>query len=115
MKIDLKTLNKKQILKDIVLFRISLSKLKKLYKLYKIYDDIEDNGFKLKYIRDINIDNIKLIIHFYNKYTTGEKLSFENMLKDFNEKLTKINEFTATHTEVIATIKSIRNILSTLK
>ena len=115
MKISLKTLNKKKIILDLLLFRISLGKLKKLYKLYKLYNDMEENGFKLKYISQITPENLKLLVFFYNKYTTGEKISFENILKDINEKINQVNEFTGKHPEVVALLKNIKNVITTLK
>jgi len=80
-----------QILKDLVTFKMSLSRLKKAMKVKKVLDNILKKRFKSIKLKDLKIltaGNIEDAIDVYNMYTLNRKIDKEEVF----EKIEKIKK-----------------------
>jgi len=80
-----------QILKDLVTFKMSLSRLKKAMKVKKVLDNILEKRFKSIKLKDLKIltaGNIEDAIDVYNMYTLNQKIDKEEVF----EKIEKIKK-----------------------
>lgn len=84
--------NIKQIIIDIITFKISVKSIKTLFSINKLVYKIENNKFNIKDIKKFKPSDIRIALKFHNKYiVNGEKYNVEYVLNKLQACIAKLN------------------------